>query len=234
MKKFNFWFLPMLILTLFLLPTVTTYHTEEAQSQKEQAIATYTSVEETKTIVLDAGHGGYDSGGEAFDGSLEKDITLSIALLVGEELSEAGYQVVYTRKSDDVTWPSDNLSDLKERVAISEEANAELYLSFHTNSSEYFDDGAYGIEGYVSAYNEETNQLCENILLSLEALHYTQNRGVKTTEDSSLYVIDRNSTPAILLELGFLSDSDDAEYMNSTSGQKAIASAIASTIIANV
>ena len=59
--------------------------------------------EETKTeenpliVCVDAGHGGYDSGSISASGVLEKDVTLEVALLVGERLQEAGYAVVYTR-----------------------------------------------------------------------------------------------------------------------------------------
>lgn len=68
------------------------------------------------TIVVDAGHGGYDSGSISTSGVLEKDVTLEVALLVGERLQEAGYAVVYTRTGDEVSWPSDNSADLAARV----------------------------------------------------------------------------------------------------------------------
>lgn len=232
MKKMNFWLLPLLILVLFGTTNTAQPATAEAASQKEKATATQLSRNQT-TIVLDAGHGGYDSGGEARDGTLEKDITLQVSLLVGKQLSEAGYQVIYTRISDDVSWPSDNLSDLAQRVSIAEDGNADYYISLHTNSSESYDDGAYGIEGYVASSHGTTATLCDELLSALEQLGYTQNRGLKTTAESSLYVIDHNAVPAILLELGFLSDSDDAAYMESAAGQQQIADAIAAVIIAN-
>ena len=80
-------------------------------------------------IVLDAGHGGYDTGSISYDGVYEKDITLAITQKIGEQLEKAGYTVVYTRTSDEVIWSNDNRDDLRTRVAIGEEAGADYYIS---------------------------------------------------------------------------------------------------------
>ena len=87
-----------------------------------------------ETIVIDAGHRGYDVGCIALDGTQEKDITLDIALSTGELLEEAGYNVVYTRTSDNVSWPEDNKEDLQSRIDIAEDADANYYISIHINS----------------------------------------------------------------------------------------------------
>ena len=231
MKKMIYLAIPLLVFVLVITNKNITIQPATAQSQLDITQLSYG--EKTKTIVIDAGHGGYDSGGISYNGIYEKDITLDVSLLLGEKLEEAGYEVIYTRTSDTVSWPSDNVADLSARVQIAEEADADLYISLHTNSSESYDDGAYGVEGYVSSDNVETYQLCESILDSLTALNYTMNRGVKTTDTSSLYVIDKNSIPAILLEIGFLSDSDDAAYVSSSQGCEAIANAIYTSIIEN-
>lgn len=184
----------------------------------------------TKTIVLDAGHGGYDSGGVSMDGYLEKDITLSLTKEIGAILSDSGYTIVYTRESDEVSWPSDNRIDLESRVQIGEEAQADYFISIHTNASVY-GDGASGFESYINGQDATMSAMAENIGKQIEALQYTSYRGIKSTADSSLYVIDKNPVPAILLEVGFLTDTNDTNYFVSTANQKALAVKIANGII---
>ena len=60
-----------------------------------------------ETIMIDAGHGGYDVGAVSNYGDYEKDINLDIALLIGKQLKSYGYKVVYTRTSDSVSWSED-------------------------------------------------------------------------------------------------------------------------------
>ena len=203
---------------------------DESDSLNVQAVSYQ---DDTTVIVLDAGHGGYDSGSLAFDGTMEKDITLSITLLVGEYLNNAGYKIVYTRTSDDVIWSNDNLDDLSTRVQIAENANADYYISIHLNASQY-GDGARGFEAYTDYEDEEILQMIESIEDNLMQLSYTQNRGIKSTNESSLYVIDKNSIPAMLLELGFITDYQDVSYLTSQTGQENIANTIAEGILANL
>jgi len=79
-------------------------------------------------IVLDAGHGGYDTGSISYDGVYEKDITLAITQKIGEQLEKAGYTVVYTRTSDEVIWSNDNRDDL--RTALPLERKQERIIIF--------------------------------------------------------------------------------------------------------
>ena len=72
------------------------------------------------TVMIDAGHGGYDGGTVAEDGTTEKDLTLALALETGKQLKKLNpeIKVVYTRTSDKVTWPEDETEDLKARVKM--------------------------------------------------------------------------------------------------------------------
>ena len=145
-------------------------------------------------------------------------------------LEKAGYTVVYTRTSDEVSWSNDNRDDLRTRVAIGEEAGADYYISIHTNASEY-GDGASGFEAYIDYENDTITAMAQSIEQKLMQLGYTQNRGLKSTQESSLYVIDSNPVPAMLLELGFITDSADAAYMCSEEGQNALVQSIAQGIL---
>jgi N-acetylmuramoyl-L-alanine amidase len=92
-------------------------------------------------IVIDAGHGGHDTGTIGPTGLMEKDLCLDVALRLGKIIKQRlpGAEVVFTR-SDDSFIP------LEERTAIANEAHADLFISIHANSSE--DHGARGIETY--------------------------------------------------------------------------------------
>ena len=97
---------------------------------------------ETPVVVLDAGHGGYDAG-STFEELYEKDVTLAFVKDIGARLEANGYPVLYTRKSDDVSWPANEVEDLSERVRISNESDARLFVSIHTNAAEVI-NGSYG------------------------------------------------------------------------------------------
>ena len=104
--------------------------TDKATSSPLQVEAA--SFDASKVIVLDAGHGGYDTGSVSYDGVYEKDITLAIAQKIGERLQKAGCTVAYTRTSDEVSWSNDNKDDLRTRVAIAKESGADYYIPIHT------------------------------------------------------------------------------------------------------
>lgn len=164
---------------------------------------------------------------------MEKDVTLSLALLTGSILEENGIQVVYTRTCDEVIWSSDNRDDLHTRVSIAKEAKADYYISFHLNASNY-NDGAKGYEIYLNYTNDTITTMANEILNAFDQLQFSFNRGLKSTEESSLYVIDYNTIPAMLIEFGFLTDQEDTTYITSTIGQESIAQALATSILSSL
>lgn len=102
-------------------------------------------------IVIDAGHGGHDSGTIGVDGLQEKDVVLDVALRVGKLLHERlGSEIIYTR-SDDTFIP------LETRTAIANKAQADLFLSIHANSSS--DSSARGVETYYLNFTSQPDAL---------------------------------------------------------------------------
>ncbi len=102
-------------------------------------------------IVIDAGHGGHDSGTIGVDGLMEKDVVLDVALRLGKLLHERlGAEIVYTR-SDDTFIP------LETRTAIANKAQADLFLSIHANSSR--DETARGVETYYLNFTSQPDAL---------------------------------------------------------------------------
>lgn len=184
------------------------------------------SAKSTKeTIMIDAGHGGYDVGAESSYGDYEKDINLDIALLVGKQLKSYGYNVVYTRTSDSVSWPSNNKKDLQARCDLAKKKNADFFVSIHLNSSEY---EANGYEIYCDFNNKNTLKVSNSILKQLDQFDYSTNRGLLDTNETPLYVVKNNKVDAILIEAGFISDDSDLYYLKNYT--KNIATAIAAGI----
>lgn len=184
------------------------------------------SAKSTKeTIMIDAGHGGYDVGSISNFDDYEKDINLDIALLVGKQLKSYGYNVVYTRTSDSVSWPSNNKKDLQARCNLAQKKNADLFISIHLNSSEY---DASGYEIYCDFTNKTTVKLSNSILTQLDQLDYSTNRGLLDTNETPLYVVTNNKVDAILIEAGFISDDSDLYYLKNYTNN--IAKAIAKGI----
>lgn len=115
--------------------------------------------------MIDAGHRGYDVGSISNFDDYEKDINLDIALLVGKQLKSYGYNVVYTRTSDSVSWLEDNIEDLQTRCDLAKKKNADLFVSIHLNSSEY---EANGYEIYCDFNNKNTVKLSNSLLKQLD------------------------------------------------------------------
>ena len=182
---------------------------------------TMVSAKSTKeTIMIDAGHGGYDVGAVSNYGDYEKDINLDIALLIGKQLKSYGYKVVYTRTSDSVSWSNDNKENLQTRCDLAKKRNADLFVSIHLNSSEYEADG---YEIYSDFNNKNTVKLSNLILKQLDKLDYSTNRGLLDTNETPLYVIANNKVDAILIEAGFISDDSDLYYLKNYTNNVATA-----------
>ena len=174
---------------------------------------------------LQPAHGGYDVGSISNFDDYEKDINLDIALLVGKQLKSYGYNVVYTRTSDSVSWPSDNKKDLQARCNLAQKKNADLFISIHLNSNEY---DASGYEIYCDFNNKNTLKVSNSILTQLDQLDYSTNRGLLDTNETPLYVVKNNKVDAILIEAGFISDDSDLYYLKNYTNN--IAKAIAKGI----
>jgi N-acetylmuramoyl-L-alanine amidase len=179
-----------------------------------------------KILVLDAGHGGYDPGSISSKGILEKDITLAVALKVGAILKENNIDVVYTRKSDDVPWPANVKQDLAARADISNNHQAELFISIHVNS--FKQESVKGTETFYSngsLKSKEAAQLIHNQIIKDVRLI---DRGIK----GEAFSILRNvKAPTVLLELGYISNKNDEMLLNNSSHQEKFAEAIAKGVL---
>lgn len=164
-----------------------------------------------RKVVIDAGHGGTDYGAIR-DNINEKDITLDVAKQVRDMLVKKGYVVQMTRDKDEYV-------SLQDRVAISENFMPDIFISIHVNSSTGTE--ASGIETHY--YHQESILLAQTLHASLASAINTKNRGLFK---SKFYVINHTTVPAVLMEIGFISNSAERAELNGSSRKKATAKAI--------
>ena len=178
-------------------------------------------------VFIDAGHGGYDGGTVAKDGTTEKDLTLALALETGKQLKKLNpeIKVVYTRTSDKVTWSEDETEDLKARVKMAKKEKADYFFSFHINSNE--DPTCSGYVSYIRQDDKASEQITEYICKNLSGLDWTHDRGTLTTEFYPLHVVDEQKIPAILFEAGFSTNTKEIQKLKNPTNQKKVAKAIA-------
>ena len=188
-----------------------------------------------KVVYLDAGHGGYDPGASYF-GISEKSLTLAIQSRVKAKLESEGYQVVTTRTSDTYV-------DLTDRSRAANASESDIFVSIHINASGSSD--VQGIETYYyqpfaeypsrinAAYHANptrlsmSDTLANAIQSSLINATGAQNQGVKRR---TFAVLRETTAPAVLLELGFLSNPQEAARLNSSAYQETLANAIVAGI----
>lgn len=185
-----------------------------------------------KIIVLDAGHGGQDPGAVyTHDGVTyqEKVINLAVAKKVEKLLKAKGIRVEMTREGD--TFP-----ELTARPAFANKLGAAMFVSIHTNSIEN-NNTANGIEVYYSKTNNSdrygltSKKLATDVYKNLIKNTSATQRGVKTEQHAVTW---RSEMPAILIELGFITNKDEALNLYSDEYQELLAGAIAAAIIDNM
>lgn len=219
------------------------------------------------TVVIDAGHGGKDPGALSANKSIqEKDITLKVALMVGENIKKKHPEVnvLYTRQKDVFVG-------LNDRARMANKANADLFISIHTNAAT--NRTAKGAETYTLGIEEERTERNldiakrENGVIFLEENHekkyanfnpnspesyiifeYMQSEFVKESIHIAQYVqtnltaqaqrydrgvrqagflvLHATSMPSILVELGYISNAEEAKYLASETGQKKLSNCI--------
>ncbi len=165
-----------------------------------------------KTIVVDAGHGGRDPGAISIIGLREKSVNLAAAKMVARKLREQGVNVILTRRSDVFV-------ELNERAAIANRAKADLFVSIHADS--YGNPSVSGFSVYISRSASPQSQRLSGLIVRELATTGAANRGVRR---SNFRVLVRTSCPAVLIELGFLSNRAEAmrlgrdEYLSRLAG----------------
>ena len=179
---------------------------------------------QTKVIVIDPGHGGYDPGAIGALGTREKDITLQVSERLARRLSRDGALVVLIRKGDeDFVTPGPGTSkkrDLDARLEIIEQKNPEIVISIHVNS---FGSQWSGAQTFFQPNSEQGAELARLIQDELKAATNT-NREAITINTS--YLLNNINVPGCIVELGFLSNPQEEKRLIDPAYQERLAEAI--------
>lgn len=169
------------------------------------AFLSFTPVDK-KLIIVDAGHGGNDMGANRY-GIYEKDIVLNI----GKEIqkfnnSQDQYEVILTRDND-------TYSQLSDRTTLINKLNPEMVISLHVNSSPKPESTEQGAELYTQN-TDGSKKLADRISKKFNTLKI---------EEKNLHILRESKAPTVLMELGYINNTKDREYLTSEKGQKEIA-----------
>ena len=206
----------------------------------------YLTVIQTKilneiTVVIDPGHGGIDGGVCRGDDLLEKDINLEIAKLLHACLLKKGCSVKMTRETDtDVSHlipggpETRHRRDVHSRAKYINESNGDLFISIHVNSCE--DPYTRGAITFYGAHSEESLVLAEIIQGYLNLVTETDpgsgeyyHKGIKSGD---LYILNNTAIPGVLVEVGFITNTNDKKLLGTREHRRRLAEAICNGIIA--
>src|SRR2546430_3833670 len=168
------------------------------------------------TVVIDAGHGGHDRGGIPGQRIAEKDMTLDVAQRLRNVLAASGYRVVMTRDSDVFV-------SLPGRVAIANSYRNAVFVCIHFNATKRM--GAGGIETYF--YSRDSLSLASAVHYYVVGGAPSANRGVRRR---GYYVLRKTSSPAVLVECGFLTNPTEGAYAQTASYRQKLAEEIAAGV----
>lgn len=186
--------------------------------------ATVAEAEPGYVVVLDAGHGGNDPGKVGVDGTLEKDVNLSIVNKVKEYLEAEDVTVILTREGDDGLYQSSDVNkkraDMQARCQLIEDSQADLTVSIHQNS--FHDEAVKGTQIFYYTGSQEGKSLTECLQAAL-----TSQLGEETMrvpkENKEYYLLLHTSCPIVIVECGFLSNWEEAAKLKEESYQDRLA-----------
>ncbi len=182
-----------------------------------------------KVIIIDPGHGGIDGGAVSKAGVLEKDVTLAISEQLRDYLQEAGALVLMTREEDRDLADADTqkirhrkIQDLKRRVEVINESDADLFVSIHLNAipspkwsgaQVFYNRAIPENEPMAKFVQDELRVNLENTTRQAKPIH-------------NVYVIKEATIPGVLIEAGFLSNPFESEQLNTEEYQQKVAASI--------
>lgn len=217
-------FLQLLLITAFLLTS-----TRQPMAMTNKMTNNRTD-KSKKIILIDPGHGGIDGGAVGKDGTLEKDLNLTIGKILKEELLKEGYKILISREDDRSlcteggTIRKKKLEDLYNRQKLIRKSNCDMFISIHLNS--FPQQQYYGAQVWYAANKKSENfgTLMQNTLR--EDLDANNKRKAKNAKNDFIILRNCPDIPAIIIECGFLSNPTEAKKLKDPAYQNKIAKSI--------
>lgn len=194
------------------------------------------TVNKTPSVVIDVGHGGEDGGAVAPDGTVEKDLNLSVALKLRDILNLYGVNIIMTR-TEDISIYSESakdirhkkISDIHNRFKIMQDNPDALFVSVHQNK--FSSPAQFGTQVFYSKNTASSKRLAECIQKSVVKALQPENKRVVKPSGSEIYLLYNAKTTAVLVECGFISNKNELEKLKNDSYQTQMAICIADGII---
>lgn len=182
-------------------------------------------------IVVDVGHGGFDSGKIGVNGELEKDINLQVALKLKKTLEDMGMSVIMTREDDqglyDENASNKKAQDLQRRCDLINQEKPLMTISIHQNS--YTSPEIKGAQVFYYTTSTESQKLAEILQKTLIEQVDPQNHREAKANDS-YYLLKKTDSVIVIVECGFLSNPQEAEKLSDEEYQQKMADAICTGI----
>ncbi|MCQ2479317.1 MAG: N-acetylmuramoyl-L-alanine amidase [Clostridia bacterium] len=203
---------------------------------KNDTVSVFNQTHLKQTVIVDAGHGGADGGAIGIDGTVEKEINLQIANKLKCILHLYGYNVIMTRDDDESIHDDDaktirqkKVSDIHNRERIINENPDAVFISIHQNK--YSDTAVHGTQVFYSKNNPLSPSLAQNVQDSV--VENLQKDNYKTIKKSGteIYLLYHSPIPSIMVECGFVSNSDELTKLKDQEYQLKLAESIADGIL---
>lgn len=201
----------------------------------DSALPASADTSDKPVIVLDAGHGGLDSGAVGKNGTLEKDVNLSVVKRLQQLLELSGFRTVLTRSEDISVYDAgvegirnQKLSDMDNRLELIQSYPDSIFLCIHQNN---FTDPAYfGGQMFYNNNNPGNRTLAQLMQNRFAQLQPGNDREIKLTGDE-LYLLKSNKNPSLMIECGFLSNPDEEARLSTAEYQQQLAFTIYSGLL---
>lgn len=185
------------------------------------------NIQTKKTVIIDPGHGGIDVGTVGIDGSLEKNINLSISLDLYDFLMVSGINTVLTRDGDYEMYrvgEQRTKSDLYNRMDYINSVPNSILISIHQNHFE--NEAEWGTQVWYSPNDEISPTLADKILQSVKKNIQPENKRENKVSDNSYYILYKAQKPSVMVECGFVSNENENKRLQDKEYQRDMAYSI--------
>lgn len=204
-------------------------------NKSNSGIPVVSTVDNDFVIVIDAGHGGSDGGAVGVDGTNEAKLNLEIANTLNNYLRTVGFNTFMTRTDENSIGESgtsirnEKVSDIHKRMDLMNSFDNCLFISIHQNY--YQGSSSWGTQVFYSANNSQSELLAESIQSSVIELIQSDNKRAIKKAGSSIYLLDKAVKPAVLVECGFISNSNDLNKLKDDDYQRQLVFCILNGIV---